>query len=103
MNDQPDPLTDDDLKGMADPLYRKERRRRLHPFNFELNDEAKAKLKAVAHHRCISMGATLRQLITTAYLMDLKGLPSCATGRACFMPHLHPQEPAAQDLQGRTL
>jgi len=77
-------------RGMADKTYRNARRKRIHPFNFELDDARHEQLQAVADSRAISMGATLRQLISTAYAMTAQGHPMCVNGRDCFMPHMHP-------------
>lgn len=71
--------------------YRKQRRKNKHPFNFELDAQRREQLRQIADHRAISMGATLRQLVSTAYLMDLRQSPHCVDGRACYMPHLHVQ------------
>jgi len=76
--------------GMADPDYRARRRRKHHPFNFELSDGLRSRLRAVADAREISMGAALRQLISAADNMDCKDRPTCVSGRPCIMPHLHP-------------
>lgn len=76
---------------MTDAAYRKRRRTTLHPFNFEMDDHRRDQLRTVANRRGISMGATLRQLISAAYLMEVQQRPHCVTGRECYMPHLHPQ------------
>lgn len=87
--------------GMANEDYRKERRKRNKPFNFEVDIDRREQLRQIAIHRGISMGATLRQLISTAFMMDIKHQPHCVSGRACFMPHLMPQQ-APQDTLGKT-
>jgi hypothetical protein len=79
-------------KDMTDPEYRRKRRQHKHPFNFEVDDTRRNQLRQVAEHRGISMGAVLRQMITTAYAMEVQGRPHCVTGRECFMPHLHPSQ-----------
>jgi len=89
----PDPAPSKPTTGMQDPEYRKKRRKTKHPFNFEINDTRRLQLRKVADTRGISMGATLRQLIAAAYTMDVDHKPVCASGRACFMPHMHPHEP----------
>jgi len=76
--------------GMHDKTYRNNRRKRKPPFNFELDPDRRKQLREIADMRAISMGAVLRQLISTAYLMDVKKAPQCASGRTCFMPHMHP-------------
>lgn len=76
--------------GMSDPEYRKKRRKVMVPFNFELDQPRRALLRQIADLRGISMGATLRQLISTAALMAVDNRPHCVSGRDCFMPHLHP-------------
>lgn len=96
MTDLPSP------KGMADPAYRNKRRRIHRPFNFELDTTRRLRLKAVAAARGISMGATLRQLISAAYAMDVTGSPLCVSGRACFMPHMHPPVPSTQPPEATT-
>lgn len=77
--------------GMADPEYRRKRRAARKPFNFELDKTRREQLEQVAMARGISQAATLRQLITAAFAMDVKNDPMCASGRKCFMPHVHPQ------------
>ena len=88
---------------MTNPLqpaeYRANRRKTKHPFNFELDATRRAELRAVAHLRGISMGATLRQLVSTAHLMACNNQPHCVDGRACYMPHLHVQAPRPQPPQ----
>lgn len=81
-------------KGMSDPAYRARRRAKMRPYNFELDQERHNQLRDIAVDRGISMAATVRQLISAAYLMQIKHQPHCVTGRACFMPHMHPQPPA---------
>lgn len=76
-----------------DPAYRQNRRKTMTPFNFELDKPRRAQLREIADIRGISMGATLRQLISTAALMHLEDRPHCVSGRDCFMPHIHPQAP----------
>lgn len=88
--------------GMANPTYRNNRRKNKKPFNFELDQTRRNQLHELANHRGISMGAALRQLISTAHLMDVSKQPTCASGRACFMPHLHPQAPPIQPAQDNT-
>jgi len=88
---------------MTNPLtqaeYRTNRRKAKHPFNFELDTTRRDQLRAVADLRGISMGATLRQLVSTAYLMACNNQPHCVDGRACYMPHLHVQVPQPQPPQ----
>ena len=93
MTDHTDETTPDPPSGMADKQYRSARRKKRPPFNFELDPERREQLHQVAQLRGISKGATLRQLISTAFLMDVQSRPHCASGRDCFMPHLHPHYP----------
>lgn len=88
--------------GMADKEYRTARRKKRPPFNFELDPDRRDQLRQVADSRGISMGATLRQLISTAYLMDIQDRPHCASGRDCFMPHLHPHYPSTTPRKDTT-
>jgi hypothetical protein len=86
----------------SDQAYRQNRRRTRHPFNFELDDSRRTQLRAIADSRGISMGATLRQLISTAHLMDCQNRPHCVNGRICLVPHLHPisqPQPPTQEAQ----
>jgi len=87
----PDPEPDTIVNPQA--AYHRNRRRTRHPFNFELDDSRRAQLRAVAQSRAISMGATLRQLIYTAHMMQCQHKPHCVSGRECFMPHIHPISP----------
>ena len=93
MEDNHDAAPNPQPRGMADKTYRNARRKRIHPFNFELDHARREQLQADADSRANSMGATLRQLISTAYIMTAKGHPMCVNGRECFMPHMHPPTP----------
>lgn len=77
-------------RGMADPAYRSKRRAQQPPMNFELSNDLRAQLRQIAEHRNISMSAVLRQLIATAYRMDIRTEPHCVSGRTCLAPHLFP-------------
>ena len=87
-------------KDMTDPEYRRIRRKTMVPFNFELDKPRRAQLRQIADIRGISMGATLRQLISTAALMHLEHRPHCVSGRDCFMPHIHPQDSPSRNPHG---
>lgn len=87
-------------KPLTTAQYRTERRKKKHPFNFELDANRRAQLRAIAESRGISMGATLRQLISTAHTMTVDRQPHCVDGRSCFMPHLHAQSTAPIPHQG---
>jgi len=89
-------------KSMNDPDYRRIRRSFKKPMNFECDEETRGMLRALATSRRLSMAATLRQLIWFAHAMELKGTPTCANGRDCYVPHLHGRGNALADQGDQT-
>jgi len=62
-------------------------------FNVLLGDDERGKLAQLAdvHHR--SQGAVIRYLIRLGHSMTILGIPRCANGTACLVPHLHRPTP----------
>lgn len=63
--------------------------RREIPFNVLLSQLDKEMLGALAAHLRVSQGQVIRQLVAYGYLMVCEAQPTCASGQACFMAHLH--------------
>lgn len=61
-----------------------------HPFNVELSDLSRDQLSQLATHLNCSRGQILRELIRYAFHHHFKAFPTCADGRACFVPQMHP-------------
>jgi len=59
------------------------------PFNVLLSELDKEMLGALAANLRVSQGQAIRQLVSYGYLMVCEGQPTCASGQACFMAHLH--------------
>jgi len=58
-------------------------------FNVLLSELDKDMLGALAARLRVSQGQVIRQLLAFGYLMVCEGQPTCASGQACFMAHLH--------------
>ena len=64
--------------------------RRTH-FNMTLNKVERTLLEDLAQHRGVSQGAMIRTLIRDAHQMICAGVPMCANGHHCLVPHMHSQ------------
>jgi len=60
-----------------------------HSFNVILDSERYTKLDLMAKKLDCSKGRVIRQSIDALYLMIVDNIPTCATGQACYVPHMH--------------
>jgi len=58
-------------------------------FNVMLSDQHFQDLSLLALAAGVSKGQIIRHLIRDLARMRLHRVPTCVTGRDCFMPHLH--------------
>jgi len=58
-------------------------------FNIKMTPDQWAQLTELATRADMSRGQVLRILITQAFRMKCQGVPVCATGKACPVPHVH--------------
>jgi hypothetical protein len=65
-----------------------------HSFNVLLGDEEMSMLSLMSNASSTNKSIVIRQAIKWRYMHELKTIPTCANGRACFVPHMHAQ-PAA--------
>lgn len=68
-----------------------------HPFNVELSPDSRNMLSQLATHLHCSRGHILRELIRYAYHHHFRAFPTCADGRACFVPQMHATPTPASD------
>ena len=61
-----------------------------HQFNVLLSDEEMAMLSFMETKASTNKSIVTRQAIRYRYLMEIEGVPTCANGRACHVPHMHP-------------
>ena len=74
--------------------------RRQIPFNVLLSELDKEMLGALAAKLRVSQGQVIRQALSYAYLMGCEGQPTCASGQACFMAHLHNRQGVVPHMSG---
>ena len=72
-------------------------------FNSKMTIDQWTMLTELATLADMSRGQVLRILITRAFDMRCKGIPCCATGKACPMPHLHADLPTAGKKEPQSL
>ena len=58
-------------------------------FNVVLDDKEKHMLSALAEKHGTSAAQEIRQAIRIRFTMIVQGVPTCADGRACFVPQMH--------------
>jgi hypothetical protein len=66
------------------------------PFNAMLSKEDYEMLAQVAAARECSMALIIRNAIRYTHQHLIRGVPTCAAGYACFVPHMHGIQPQAQ-------
>lgn len=70
-------------------------RLRNRPFNILMNDAERKALDDLATRTGLSRGLMVRRLILAAHKHLCRGVPTCASGRPCYVPQMH--VPAAAD------
>ena len=60
------------------------------PFNVLLDNETRERLDEIASAEKLTRGQAIRAAITLRYMMNHMGIPMCASGQRCLVPHLHP-------------
>lgn len=63
--------------------------KRTIPLNIMLTPEERKDLKVLADALVLTMSMTVRNLIRNAHLMQIRNVPSCASGKPCPMPQFH--------------
>jgi len=61
-----------------------------HSFNVLLDEGEYFKLTCLAQALDCSRGRALRVSLQAAHAMTCSGVPTCANGRACYVPQMHP-------------
>jgi hypothetical protein len=64
-------------------------------FNVTLDSEDRERMDAMAKAEQISRAQVVRAALTLRWIMTISGVPMCASGQRCFVPHMHPPLPAA--------
>lgn len=70
-------------------------------FHILLGDDDVKRLRAVARVRQCSQAQVMRHAITAAFLMSVRGIPSCADGSRCSVSHI--ARPDLQPLDSKLL
>ncbi len=65
---------------------------------FVMDTQDAAMLRAIVDKLRVSKGHVLRSLIRDRYTMEIQGIPTCATGKACSCPQLVITPPAPLPL-----
>lgn len=59
-------------------------------FNVLLTAEEAKALDECAERVGTSRGTVLRWALARAHRMTVQGIPCCASGQTCYVPHMHP-------------
>lgn len=62
-------------------------------FNVQLDETDYARLDALASVTARSRGAVVRQALQFMHQMLVQGIPTCASGQFCPVPHVHRPNP----------
>lgn len=76
--------------------------RRDQPFNVLLSALDVTMLAELANQLRVSKGQVLRQLLASGYLMTCEGQPTCASGMACLVAHLHNRQGVVPHMSNAT-
>ena len=69
-------------------------KRLTHSFNVLLSEEEMTMLSHMAEISSTNKSIVIRQAVRYRFQMEIGGVPVCANGRGCFVPHMHAQAPA---------
>ena len=61
-----------------------------HSFNVLLNPDEVTALTECSQRLGTSRGTIIRWAIIRTHRMICTGIPTCASGQACYVPHMHP-------------
>lgn len=61
-----------------------------HPFNVLLSPDENTALRQCAERLGVSRGLALRWALIRLHRMIVLGIPTCASGSSCYVPHMHP-------------
>lgn len=74
-----------------------------HNFNVLVTREQWAQLTELATRAGFSRGLIIRTLITAAFQHKCQGIPTCANGRLCPVPHIHQPQTQTTGAQPREI
>jgi hypothetical protein len=73
-------------------------------FNVLLTLEESQALDQCADRLGTSRGTSLRWALARMHRMIVLGIPTCASGQTCYVPHMHPAAAMKQpDIPGQTI